>query len=247
MPNGDGGHRLGTEEQCKQYRPRVVVVTDTKTFEEISEASLLSDLAIELLYGQDGLRELVSSEETDTIVAGITGAAGLESTYYAIIEGKKILVANKEPLVMAGSLLTKASSESGALILPIDSEHNAILQCLGTSFFELGKHPTVEKIFLTASSSTIFCRYPHLDDPLPGDGCGGGGGGQGAGGHRHHPGRPHHHRPQAHRRHRCLMDCHHSILTRAVNNIVRCGQSCGPGTFVKNLKYIFCYQSVFNN
>lgn len=146
-------------EQCKQYRPRVVVVSDAKTYEKISEASLLNDLAIELLYGQDGLRELVSSEETDTIVAGIAGAAGLESTYNAIIGGKKILVANKEPLVMAGGLLTKASSESGAIILPIDSEHNAILQCLGTSLFELGEHPTVEKIFLTASGGP-FLRRP---------------------------------------------------------------------------------------
>ena len=145
-------------EQCKQYRPRVVVVTDPKTFEEVSEAGLLNDLDIECLHGQDGLRELVSSKETDTIVAAITGAAGLESTYYAIKEGKKILVANKEPLVMGGDLLTKASSESGAIILPIDSEHNAILQCLGTSLFELGEHPTVEKIFLTASGGPFLER-----------------------------------------------------------------------------------------
>jgi len=86
--------------------------------------------SVELLEGDQGINTIASAEEVDIVIAGIAGAAGFASTVSAIRAGKKVLIANKEPLVMLGGLLRKLVAESGAQIVPIDSEHNAIFQCL---------------------------------------------------------------------------------------------------------------------
>ena len=109
----------------------------------------------QVLCGQQALETIASTEEVDTVVAAIVGAAGLPSTYAAIAAGKKVLLANKEALVMAGHLLLPLAAHSGACILPIDSEHNAIFQCLPSACqqqAQLGLHDYgIRKLLLTAS------------------------------------------------------------------------------------------------
>ena len=97
-----------------------------------------------MLFGAQALEAIARHPETDTVMAGIVGAAGLASTLAAVRAGKRVLLANKEALVMGGPVVMRAARESGATILPVDSEHNAVFQCLGTS-----KNP--RRIILTAS------------------------------------------------------------------------------------------------
>ena len=121
-----------TESCCamiKKFDPKAVAVSS----EMMSDvADFLTDNAdpVELLEGDQGINTIATAEEVDVVVAGIAGAAGFSSTVAAIKAGKKVLIANKEPLVMLGGLLQELVAESSAQILPIDSEHNAIFQCL---------------------------------------------------------------------------------------------------------------------
>ena len=134
---------------CRQFRPRYAVISDVSRLPELREA--LTDTGIEALAGEQGLCEVASAAEVDVIMAAIVGAAGLMPTLSAIEQGKKVLLANKEALVMSGGLFMEAVARHGATLLPIDSEHNAIFQCLPQS------HPVgvddagVTRILLTAS------------------------------------------------------------------------------------------------
>ncbi|HCX87547.1 MAG TPA: 1-deoxy-D-xylulose-5-phosphate reductoisomerase [Gammaproteobacteria bacterium] len=121
---------------------------------------------VTLLGGSAGLKAVAEYPRADTVVAGISGAAGLESTFAAVDAGKRILIANKEPLVMCGGLLRKEARRSGACLLPIDSEHNAIFQCLPEALQQsvangLGVRGTdngtgVERLTLTASGGPFL-------------------------------------------------------------------------------------------
>ena len=116
---------------CQQFQPNYVSVP---TQQVDTFAKLLADnqLSCQILAGEQGLVELATLPEVDTLVAAIVGAAGLPSTLAAANAGKTILLANKEALVMAGELMISAVKQAGATLLPIDSEHNAIFQCLPT-------------------------------------------------------------------------------------------------------------------
>jgi 1-deoxy-D-xylulose-5-phosphate reductoisomerase len=117
-------------EQCRRHRPRFAVMADPGAAQRLR--SLLDGMAgrPEVLEGIEGLEAVAAAPETDYVMAAIVGAAGLRPTLAAARAGKRVLLANKEALVVAGALLMGAVAESGAELLPIDSEHNAIFQCL---------------------------------------------------------------------------------------------------------------------
>ncbi|MGQ5522978.1 1-deoxy-D-xylulose-5-phosphate reductoisomerase [Chitinimonas sp. PSY-7] len=138
-------------EQCLQYRPRYVVLADPSRLLELRERLSVAGLAdIEALAGQEALEYIASHTEVDTVMAAIVGAAGMRPTLAAARAGKRVLLANKETLVMAGRLFMDAVREGGATLLPIDSEHNAIYQCLPQPFGDSADQG-VRRILLTAS------------------------------------------------------------------------------------------------
>ncbi|HVL36444.1 MAG TPA: 1-deoxy-D-xylulose-5-phosphate reductoisomerase [Burkholderiales bacterium] len=129
-------------ELCRRHRPRYAVLSGLA--EDRGLAARFAELGVELRFGRVALDELVAHPECDTVMAAIVGAAGLSSTLSAVRAGKRVLIANKEALVMAGPLVMHAAHESGAQLLPVDSEHNAVFQC----FSDRG---AVRRIILTAS------------------------------------------------------------------------------------------------
>lgn len=138
-------------EQCRQYQPRYAVLADATRLPELRERLLAAGLAgIEALAGGEALEYVASHPEVDAVMAAIVGAAGMRPTLAAARAGKRVLLANKETLVMAGRLFMDAAREGGATLLPIDSEHNAIFQCLPQPFGDRSEQG-VRRILLTAS------------------------------------------------------------------------------------------------
>jgi 1-deoxy-D-xylulose-5-phosphate reductoisomerase len=137
-------------EQCLTYKPRYAVVADQSSAQQLQQLLRPGSPETEVLYGVEGLCYIASAPEVDTVMAAIVGAAGLLPTLEAARAGKKVLLANKESLVMAGRLFMDAVREAGAILLPIDSEHNAIFQCL-PSGYSPDHRAGVQKVLLTAS------------------------------------------------------------------------------------------------
>lgn len=141
--------------QCLAHQPRYAVLNDPASALELERELRRQGCETEVLQGIAGLEMVASHESVDTVMAAIVGAAGLTPTLAAVTAGKKVLLANKEALVMAGGLFTRAVTECGAVLLPIDSEHNAIFQCLPNhrpDYLEAGLISSgVRKILLTAS------------------------------------------------------------------------------------------------
>jgi 1-deoxy-D-xylulose-5-phosphate reductoisomerase len=137
----------GLVELALQHRPNKAVIADVQRYGDLKAA--LSGSGVDVLAGAEALCEVAASAET--VMSAIVGAAGLLPTLSAIEAGRRVLIANKEPLVMAGALMMQAAKSSGATILPIDSEHNAIFQCL-PAHYRCGEVPKgIHKIILTAS------------------------------------------------------------------------------------------------
>jgi 1-deoxy-D-xylulose-5-phosphate reductoisomerase len=139
-------------EQCIEFKPRIAVVADAEGAGRLSK--LLSDQAIQtqVLYGPDALVTAVTDSGCDTVMAAIVGAAGLVPALAAAQAGKRVLLANKEALVMSGNLFMQAMKAGGGELLPIDSEHNAIFQCLPDRFTKApSDYLGVEELWLTAS------------------------------------------------------------------------------------------------
>lgn len=134
---------------CRRHRPRYAVVGTAVDARKLQR--LLNGQDCEVLYGEQGLNQVASASEVDTVTAAIVGAAGLAPTLAAIRAGKKVLLANKEALVMSGALFMQAVQEHGATLLPIDSEHNAIFQCLPCNYQEGLPQTGVRRLLLTAS------------------------------------------------------------------------------------------------
>ncbi len=130
-------------EQCAAFKPQAVAVADQANAQSL--AGLLHG-ATELLVGPTGLVDLAAREDSDFVVAAIVGSAGLESTIAAVQAGKQVGLANKEALVVAGSIIVPLARRTGARLLPIDSEHSAIFQALAS-----GRPGEVRRIYLTAS------------------------------------------------------------------------------------------------
>ncbi len=131
-------------EQARKYRPRYVAVTNGDYVNGLED--LVGDLGIEILAGPEAITEIAELEDVDIVLSAIVGAAGLPALLAAAEKGKTLAIANKEPLVIAGELLTGKARENGGLILPVDSEHSAIFQAM-----QAGGHDEVRKVILTAS------------------------------------------------------------------------------------------------
>jgi 1-deoxy-D-xylulose-5-phosphate reductoisomerase len=142
-------------EQAKKYKPGYVAVTDADYAERLGE--MVSGLDVEVLAGPDALTEIAELDEVDIVLTAVVGAAGLPGLLAAADKGKRLAIANKEPLVIAGELLTGTARENGGTILPVDSEHSAIFQAM-----QAGTHEEVRKITLTASGGPF--RNACLED-----------------------------------------------------------------------------------
>lgn len=136
-------------EQARKFNPNAVVVTHEESYEAVKYA--LSNLPIKVFSGADALNDVVQWDTVDTVLTAIVGFAGLSSTLAAVNAGKTIALANKETLVVAGDIVMKAAAEKGARIVPVDSEHSAIFQCLVGEDWN-----TIEKVILTASGGPFL-------------------------------------------------------------------------------------------
>lgn len=147
-------------EICKQFRPKVVVVPELKIAELKTLFAQQNIQDIEILVGQDGLIDIASHADVDIVMAAIVGAAGLLPTLAAVKAGKRVLLANKEALVMSGEIMMQAALDHQALLLPVDSEHNAIFQSLPHNYLQVDRtgQPQlgVSKILLTASGGPFL-------------------------------------------------------------------------------------------
>ncbi|MFH1717645.1 MAG: 1-deoxy-D-xylulose-5-phosphate reductoisomerase [Planctomycetota bacterium] len=131
-------------EQTRRYKPRFIAVTDADYAERLAE--LVGDLDVQILAGPEGVIEIAELEEADVVLTAVVGAAGLPAVLAAAHKGKRLAIANKEPLVIAGELLRKVTDENGGVILPVDSEHSAVFQAM-----QSGSLDEVKRIVLTAS------------------------------------------------------------------------------------------------
>ena len=138
-------------ELCRRHRPRYAVLSGVP--ESASLKRQFSETGTELLFGAGALERIAALPETGAVMAAIVGAAGLASTLAAVRAGKRVLLANKEALVMAGALVMRAARDSGAQLLPVDSEHNAVFQCFSG-------RKAVRKVVLTASGGPFRSMAP---------------------------------------------------------------------------------------
>ena len=136
---------------CVRHRPEFAVVPSAEAAARLRDGLAAAGCATEVLEGEAGLCQVASASEVDAVMAAIVGAAGLRSTLAAVEAGKKVLLANKEALVMSGALFMDAVRRSGSVLLPIDSEHNAIFQCMPGDFARGLGNVGVRRILLTAS------------------------------------------------------------------------------------------------
>jgi 1-deoxy-D-xylulose-5-phosphate reductoisomerase len=130
--------------QTRRYRPAFVAVTGGDSAPKLR--ALTDGLEVEILPGPDSLARLVQRDEVDTVLTAVVGAAGLAPALAAAEAGKRLAIANKEPLVMAGELLTRTAREHGSVLLPVDSEHSAVFQAL-----QSGSASEIQRILLTGS------------------------------------------------------------------------------------------------
>jgi 1-deoxy-D-xylulose-5-phosphate reductoisomerase len=147
-------------QQCEKFRPQYAVMVDEQAAEHLHDKLKTRSPHTKVLQGKAALDQVASDNQVDIVMAAIVGAAGLSSTLSAAYAGKRILLANKESLVMSGKLFMDAVRDNQAGLLPIDSEHNAIFQCLPVNYTEGLQAVGVDKILLTASGG------PFRDLPL---------------------------------------------------------------------------------
>jgi 1-deoxy-D-xylulose-5-phosphate reductoisomerase len=143
-------------EQCLEHRPDVAVLVDWVAAARLVERLKSAGLTTRVLRGEAALEEVARLPENDIVMAAIVGAAGLLPTLAAARAGKRLLLANKEALVMSGSLLIEAVRASGAQLIPIDSEHNAIFQCLPALAVAGKRPPGLRRLLLTASGGPFL-------------------------------------------------------------------------------------------
>lgn len=137
--------------QIKRFCPEIAVVFDEKRAHELKNILPVEESDVEIMYGQDGYRAAATHDNVEMVVTAVVGAAGLLPTLAAIEAGKDIALANKETLVMAGEIVIQKAADKGVKILPIDSEHSAIFQCI-----EGQRREDLEKIHLTASGGPFL-------------------------------------------------------------------------------------------
>ena len=157
---------------CVRHSPQFAVVPELGAARVLQDDLRAAGLSTRVLVGEEGLCQVASAPEVDTVMAAIVGAAGLRPTLAAVETGKKILLANKEALVMSGALFMQAVRKSGSVLLPIDSEDNAIFQCMPQDFSRGLGVVGVRRILLTASGGP-FRQTPlaELADVSPDQAC----------------------------------------------------------------------------
>ena len=159
-------------EQCLQYRPRFAVMADPEAAERLYRGLKQAGTGTEVMSGREGLETVAAHPDTDYVMAAIVGAAGLLPTLAAARAGKRVLLANKEALVMSGDLLMRAVREHGAELLPIDSEHNAVFQCMPGGYAGGLDGAGVSRILLTGSGGPFRATpLPQLDSVTPDQAC----------------------------------------------------------------------------
>lgn len=141
-------------EQCLKHKPNIAIITNEDKYEQVNEA--LSNEDIKVFAGESSLIEVAAGDTYDILVAAIVGFAGLSSTLAAVEQGKTVALANKETLVVAGDIVMATVAKSGAKLIPVDSEHSALFQCLvGENMNE------VNKVILTASGGPFRGKKPN--------------------------------------------------------------------------------------
>ncbi|HPB91787.1 MAG TPA: 1-deoxy-D-xylulose-5-phosphate reductoisomerase, partial [Rugosibacter sp.] len=138
-------------EQCLQFQPLYAVVGTATVAQQLEKIIRAQGIKTDVLYGAEALVNIASLTEVDTVMAAIVGAAGLMSTLAAVKSGKRVLLANKEALVMAGDIFMAEVRQSGTCLLPIDSEHNAIFQSMPMAYAGDFLASGISRILLTAS------------------------------------------------------------------------------------------------
>lgn len=156
-------------QQCAEFKPKTVIMSNAQAAEQLSEKLKAQGLGqISVQQGEQAFKQVVQAEDVDAVMAAIVGAAGLLPTLYAVQAGKRVLIANKEPLVMTGELFMSEARRCNATILPIDSEHNAIFQCLPDDQNLSG----VQKLHLTASGGPFRGKqWSSLTEITPEQAC----------------------------------------------------------------------------
>jgi 1-deoxy-D-xylulose-5-phosphate reductoisomerase len=144
------------QEQCLQHRPRYAVLQTEQAAASLGQKLKQAGVATEVLWGAAGLNQIATDARVDTVMAAIVGAAGLLPTIAAAKTGKHVLLANKEALVMSGSLFMRAAAAGGATLIPVDSEHNAIFQCLPANARAGVRAAGIRRILLTASGGPFL-------------------------------------------------------------------------------------------
>ncbi|WP_028101266.1 1-deoxy-D-xylulose-5-phosphate reductoisomerase [Pseudoduganella violaceinigra] len=158
--------------QCIQFRPARAVVGSADAADQLGALLRAAGCKTDVEWGEAALCSVSSAAETDAVMAAIVGAAGLAPTLAAARAGKKVMLANKEALVMSGQLFMDAVAASGAVLLPIDSEHNAIFQCLPQGYGRVPAAAGVTKILLTASGGPFLKRdVATLENVTPDEAC----------------------------------------------------------------------------
>ncbi|MGI9228383.1 MAG: 1-deoxy-D-xylulose-5-phosphate reductoisomerase [Gammaproteobacteria bacterium] len=148
----------GLYQQCLKWQPQQAVMADEASAEQLRQRLTAASAKIEVLAGQSGLQQVAGSDETDYVMAAIVGAAGLLPTLTAARAGKRVLLANKEALVMSGKLFMDTVRDNAAELLPIDSEHNAVFQCMPPGFNGDLEQGGIRRIVLTASGGPFRNR-----------------------------------------------------------------------------------------
>ena len=140
-------------DQCKSFHPKYAYMADIKASKKLQKNLKLEGVKTQVLTSDKDLHDVIASDETEIVVAGMVGVAGLEPVLTSIMNGKRLLLANKESYVVAGEYLNNLAEQNKATIFPIDSEHSAIHQCLAGS---LNNKNDVSKIVLTGSGGPFL-------------------------------------------------------------------------------------------
>jgi 1-deoxy-D-xylulose-5-phosphate reductoisomerase len=157
----ENGRRL--MEQVARYRPEVAVLTDRRAVEDLKAWSRRRMPKLQVWEGEEGVERLAARREVDLLLSAVVGAAGLLPLLAALKKGKKVALANKEALIVAGDLLMATARRSGAELIPVDSEHSAIFQCLQGDGRNGSPSRSIRRIVLTASGGAFYRRKGSLD------------------------------------------------------------------------------------
>ena len=159
-------------EQCEQYQPEYAVMANESAADQLATILKSKNSSIKVLSGIEGLEKIASLPQVDFVMAAIVGAAGLKPTLAAARAGKRILLANKEALVMSGQIFMDVVKKNNAELLPIDSEHNAIFQCMPEGFDKGLTECGITKILLTGSGGPFRTRSANeLENVTPDEAC----------------------------------------------------------------------------